>query len=418
MTCLAYRDRCLYVEGVNLSQLAQQFGTPCYVYSKNQLIANWQLFDQSFSSSPHRICYAVKANSNLSILKLLAKLQSGFDIVSLGELERVLAAGGNPQQIIFSGVGKKSIEIEKAILAGIYCFNVESLPELDRLNQIASHLNKKINIALRVNPDVDPCTHAYISTGRSENKFGIASHQILEICSQLNTWPHLNLIGLASHIGSQITELAPFLSASDHLLHLYRELNNKHIPIKHINIGGGLGIVYHNEQPPSIHQYSKELQKKFAPFSLEMIIEPGRAMIGNAGILLTQIEYLKTTPEKNFAIVDAGMNDLLRPALYDAWQNILPVLMRQDEKMKIYDIVGPVCESADFLGKNRELAVLAGDLLAIDTAGAYGFSMTSNYNSRFRPPEILVDGGSAFMIRRRETMDDLLAAENFVFDMD
>lgn len=410
MSYLNYHGSTLYLEEIRLKDIAKQFGTPCYVYSRAEIEKNWRAFDNAFHPLPHRICYAVKANSNIGILELLAKLNSGFDIVSLGELERVIAAGGDPRKIVFSGVGKTKIEIERAIKHGVYCIDVESESELERLQTIASKLNKKVDIALRINPNVDPQTHSHISTGLKENKFGIDISEVIPLCHKLSSMTSLRLIGIAYHIGSQIVELAPFLLAVDRLLEIYDQLQKIGINIRHINIGGGLGITYRHEKPPTIHDYAKALQEKIANYPIEIIIEPGRAIVGNAGVLLTQIEYLKHNSHKNFAIVDAGMNDLLRPALYDAWQDILPVELRHSEK-KIYDIAGPVCESADILGKDRELALLAGDLLAIDSAGAYGFSMSSNYNSRCRPAEVLVDEKKIRLIRRRETIDELFAKE-------
>lgn len=415
MSCTHYRGSSLFIEKVNLQDVAQQYGTPCYVYSRRALQSNWQKFDGAFQKITHRLCFAVKANSNIAILNLLARLKSGFDIVSQGELERVLAAGGDPQKIVFSGVGKKPAEIDRAIKAGIYCFNVESEPEVERIHAIASKLNSKVNIALRINPNIDASTHAHISTGMKHNKFGIDSNDVLPLCQKIITMPWLNLIGLASHIGSQIIDLTPFLDNIDCLLNLYQQLSQLGLPLKQINVGGGLGITYQHEQPPAIQVYAKALEDKLAGYPIELVIEPGRAIVGNAGVLLTSIEYLKHTHHKNFAIVDAGMNDLIRPALYDAWQNILP-LEKHDFPKKSYDIAGPVCESSDFLGKNRELALQAGDILAIDTTGAYGFSMSSNYNSRPRPPEILVDDDKTFLIRKRESIEDLFAGEILLGD--
>lgn len=411
MSCLNYRDNELYIENVSLKNIAEKFGTPLYVYSRNTLETNWRTFENAFNTIPHLICYAVKANSNVAILQLFAQLNSGFDIVSVGELERVLAADGDPKKIVFSGVGKKKIEIERAIEKEIYCFNVESVPELERLQTIASSLNKKINIALRINPNVDPRTHSYISTGLKENKFGIETNEVLPICHQLQSMSSLQLVGIGSHIGSQITELSPFLLALDRLLEIYERLKETGINIRHINIGGGLGIIYQDEKPPAIVEYANAIKEKLSKYALELIIEPGRAIVGNAGVLLTRIEYIKQANQKNFAIVDAGMNDLLRPALYNAWQRILPVSLRQSEK-KLYDIAGPVCESADFLGKDRELPIEAGDLLAVDSAGAYAFSMSSNYNSRCRPAEILIDDHQIHLIRRRETIEEMIAFDN------
>ena len=410
MACLQYRDSQLYIENVSLKSIAERFGTPCYVYSSAVIENNWRTFDNAFKSIPHRICYSVKANSNISILNLLARMKSGFDIVSSGELERVIVAGGDPQKIVFSGVGKQQHEIERAIDLGIYCFDVESEAELERLQIIAEKMYQQINIALRINPDINPRTHSYISTGLKENKFGINIDDVIPLCRKLSSLPQLRLVGIAAHIGSQIVDLAPFLLTVDLLLEIYTQLKEMDFDIKHINVGGGLGITYHNEHPPSIEEYARVLIDKLRAHPVELIIEPGRAIVGNAGVLLCKIEYLKHNHHKNFAIVDAGMNDLLRPALYHAWQDIVPIELRSTDK-KVYDIAGPVCESADFLGKDRELAVYAGDYLAIDCAGAYGFSMSSNYNSRCRPAEVMIDGHGAHLIRRRERVEELFASE-------
>lgn len=413
MSCLYYHHRELYIEDVKLHDIADQFGTPCYIYSRAAIEENWHAFHSAFNAVPHRIGYAVKANANIAILNLLAKLGSGFDIVSVGELERVIMAGGDPKKIIFSGVGKQQNEIERAIELGIFCFNVESEAELHRLHTLAEKSNKTIHIALRINPNIDPGTHDYIATGLKENKFGIELTEIIPLCQQLKNLPALKLIGIACHIGSQITELNPFLLAIEHLLEIYQQLQATDIVIQHINIGGGLGIRYHDEHPPSIEAYAKAVQGKVTNHPIEIILEPGRAIVGDAGILLMRIEYLKYRQQKNFAIVDAGMNDFLRHALYNAWQDITPVRIRDEEK-KFYDIAGPLCESADFLGKNRQLAIHAGDLLAVDSAGAYGFCMSSNYNSRCRPAEILVDQDKTCLIRRRETIQELLALERVI----
>lgn len=410
MSYLHYQHHLLYIEKVSLQTIAAQYGTPSYVYSKAAILANWRQFDEALKAIPHRICYAVKANSNIAILNLLAQQNAGFDIVSLGELERVLKAGGLPNKIVFSGVGKTKQEMAAAIQYGIHCFNIESIPELNRLETIAASLNKTVNISLRINPDVDPKTHAHISTGLKENKFGIHHADILPLCEKLRSFPHLNLIGIACHIGSQITELEPFAQAIDQLITLYHQLQRMGFHLQHINVGGGLGIIYHQEKPPRIQEYITMLQEKFAGLMVEMIIEPGRAIVGNAGVLLTTVEYLKGNHHKQFAIVDAGMNDLIRPALYDAWQAILPV-EKKDIPAKTYDIVGPVCESADILGKNRALSIEAGDLLVVDAAGAYGFSMHSQYNSRCSAAEILVDDDKTYLIRRRETIPELFALE-------
>lgn len=413
MSCLQYRNSDLYIENVPLKKVAEQFGTPCYVYSHAAIEDNWRTFNNAFSSIPHRICYAVKANGNIAILNLLANLNSGFDIVSAGELERVIAAGGDPKKVVFSGVGKTRNEIELAIKNEIFCFDVESEAELMRLQTIAAELKKTVNISLRINPNVDPYTHTHISTGLKENKFGIDFNDVIPLTRKLPSLTSLKLVGIACHIGSQIIKLNPFIRAIDRLLDIHKQLQNAGIQIQHINVGGGLGIVYHEEHPPTIQEYAKALQDKLTKCGLEIIFEPGRYIVGNAGVLLTRIEYLKHTLQKNFAIVDAGMNDLIRPALYEAWQNILPVELIADRK-KLYDIAGPVCESADFLGKARELAIRSGDYLAIDTAGAYGFSMSSNYNSRCRPAEVMIDKDEIYLIRRRETIDELFAAENVI----
>lgn len=411
MSFLYYNDNQLYIEEVSLKEIAELYGTPSYIYSYNNLITQWKAFNNAFSSHPHLICYAVKANSNLNILRIFAELQSGFDIVSIGELERVLKAGGDPKKIVFSGVGKRVDEIKKAIQSGIYCFNVESAAELDRLQLIAEEIQTSINIALRVNPNVDPRTHAHISTGLNENKFGIDLEDVLPLCKTLSSMPALNLIGIACHIGSQITELEPFRLTFDCLVSLYQKLVDQGITLKHIDIGGGLGIQYNNEKPPSLLDYANIVKEKLSHLPLKIIIEPGRALVGNAGVLLTKVEYLKHSAHRNFAIVDAGMNDLIRPALYDAWQEILPVEIRETPK-KYYDIAGPVCESADFLGKHRLLSLEGDDLLVVKSAGAYGFSMSSNYNSRCRPIEVMINKKDIKIIRRRETIEELFAAEN------
>lgn len=406
MSCLHYQKTDLYIENVSLKSIAEEFGTPCYIYSQSAIEKNWHAFDQAFSGIPHKICYAVKANSNIAILNLLAKLNSGFDVVSLGEIQRVTKAGGDTRKIVFSGVGKTRAEITHAIEKKIFCFNVESEPELERIQEIASQLKTTVDIALRINPNVNPGTHSHITTGLNESKFGIDIHDIIPLAQKISSLSSVRLIGIASHIGSQIVQLEPFLEVVDHLIATYVQLKELGITLQHLNIGGGLGITYHDEHPPGICEYARALKEKLHPCNVEVIIEPGRAIVGNAGVLLSRIEYLKHTQHKNFAIIDAGMNDLLRPALYDAWQNIIPVQLRDTEK-KLYDIAGPVCESADFLGKDRKLALSCGDLLAIDSAGAYGFSMSSNYNSRPRPPEVLVNGHEAVLIRPREIIEEL-----------
>lgn len=410
-----YQDNQYYAEQVSLTDIAQQFGTPCYVYSRAAIETNWRAFDNALANKPHRICYAVKANSNIAILNVLARLGSGFDTVSIGEIERVIAAGGDPAKIIFSGVGKTSAEILRAIAIGIHSFNVESHVEIERLNTLAESKDKIINISLRVNPDIDANTHPYISTGLKENKFGIDIADVLPLCAKIKTLTHLNLIGIACHIGSQLTQISPFLSAIDRVLELVAQLQQQGITLTQLDFGGGLGIRYRDEQPPSINEYVTALRDHLVDCPQEIVLEPGRAITANAGILLTRIEYLKLTPHKNFAIIDAAMNDLMRPALYGAWQDILPVVANTTKrKSELYDIVGPVCESADFLGRDRELAVVSGDLLAITCTGAYGFAMSSNYNSRPRAAEVMVDKNKVTLIRRRETINELFAGETLV----
>lgn len=406
-----YYKNQLYIEQVSLAEIANEFGTPCYVYSESMLEENWQEFDDAFAEVPHQICYAVKANSNLAILNIFAKKNSGFDIVSQGELERVIAAGGDPQKIVFSGVGKKPAEIIRALEVGIHCFNVESESELFKLHEIAQQQNVIAPIALRINPNIDAKTHPYIATGLNENKFGIAYDDALSLIHKIKSMPHVTLTGIGSHIGSQLTELSPFADAVDKILELADQLLAQQIPLKHINIGGGLGVCYRNETPPAIHEYALALTPKLKKYPCKIFLEPGRAIVANTGVLLTTVDYLKITAQKNFAIVDAAMNDLIRPALYEAWHQIAPVQIRDPQQVQTYDIVGPVCESADFLGKQRELALQEGDLLAIYSVGAYGFSMSSNYNSRPRAAEILVKHNQARLIRARETYASLFANE-------
>jgi diaminopimelate decarboxylase len=410
-----YRNACLYAENVDLSSIAETYGTPCYVYSRATLERHWQIFDNSLKNYRHLICYAVKANSNLAILNILARLGSGFDIVSGGELERVLRAGGKAEKIVFSGVGKTRAEISRALNVGIRCFNIESEAELYRINDIAAKMGKSAPISFRVNPDVDAHTHPYISTGLKENKFGIAIDDAMNIFSKAASLDNVQITGIDCHIGSQLTSVEPFVDALKRLLILIEKLSVQGIKLQHIDLGGGLGVVYNDETPPQPNEYVEALTAVLGDeFPYEILIEPGRAIAANAGILVTQVEYLKNTPDKNFAIVDAAMNDLIRPALYSAWQQIVPVKPRQNEPVENYDIVGPICETGDFLGKNRELSIKEGDLLAIRGSGAYGFVMSSNYNSRPRIPEIMVDKDRVTVIRRRETIDDLLALENII----
>lgn len=411
-----YRGTALYAEDVPLEQIAAEFGTPCYVYSRATLERHWHAFDRAFTGQPHLVCYAVKANSNLAVLNVLARLGSGFDIVSLGELERVLAAGGDPGKIVFSGVGKREDEMRRALEVEIRCFNVEVPDELDRLNRLAGEMGRKARISLRVNPDVDAQTHPYISTGLRENKFGIGVDEALAEYRRAAAMPHLDISGIDCHIGSQLTSLEPFVDALDRLLVMIETLRTEGIVIRHLDIGGGLGIRYSQENPPEPAAYAEVLSRRLAGLQLEILLEPGRAIVGNAGVLLTRVEYLKSNGVKNFAIVDAAMNDLIRPSLYQAWQGILPVHSDSSAPTRCYDVVGPVCETGDFLGKDRDLAIQAGDLLAVRSAGAYGFCMSSNYNSRPRVAEVLVDGDRVHLARRRETVADLFQHETVLPD--
>ena len=414
MDCFQYREGRLYCEAVPLDRVAALFGTPCYVYSRLAIEQNWRAFARSFAAREHLLCYSVKANANLAVLNLLARLGSGFDIVSVGELERVLVAGGDPRKVVFSGVGKRTDEMRRALAVGIRCFNVESLPELDRLNQIAGEMGCRAPVALRVNPDVDAGTHPYIATGLKESKFGISVDTAEDIYLRPAAFPHLQFLGLDCHIGSQLTALAPFTDALERMLALFDRLQAKGIVLSHLDMGGGLGIRYRHEDPIGPDQYAATFLRVLDQRPLTLIIEPGRAIVGDAGILLTQVEYLKWTPHKNFAVADAAMNDLVRPALYEAWHDIQPVVPRTDVPTTCYDVVGPVCESSDFLGQDRELALAAGDLLAVRTVGAYGFSMSSHYNSRPRAAEIMVDHANIHCVRRREGIADLYAAEQVI----
>lgn len=407
-----YHNNTLHAEEVPIPDIVQKFGTPCYIYSRATFERHWRVFDDAFAGYPHLICYAVKACSNIGILNLLAKLGSGFDVVSGGELARVLQAEGDPQKIVFSGVGKTIQEMEQALKANIFCFNIESFPELIRLNEVAARLNKKAPIAIRINPDIDVKTHPYIATGLKENKFGIAYEEALHAYQEAAKLSHLKIIGLACHIGSQILEIDPFLTATERMLVLAEKLKTLGFNITHFDVGGGLGVRYQDEVPPEPKELALALSKKMAGHSLKMIVEPGRVIAANAGILVTKVEYLKLTAHKNFAVVDAGMNDLMRPALYQAWHNILPVQLNQKNESHVYDIVGPVCESADCLAAGRILEIAQGDLLAIKGAGAYGFSMSSHYNSRPLLPEILIDKNQMHLIREREDYSDLVRKEH------
>jgi diaminopimelate decarboxylase len=414
MNYFDYQAGTLHAETVPVDKIAEQYGTPVYVYSRSAIENHWKAFDDAFSAYPHLVCYAVKANSNLAVLNVLAKQGSGFDIVSMGELARVLAAGGDPAKTVFSGVGKTEQEIEYALQHGIRCFNVESIPELDRINAVAGRLGKKAPVSIRVNPDVDAQTHPYISTGLKENKFGIAIEDAREVYRSTQAMSHLDVVAVDCHIGSQLTSVTPFVDALERVLSLIDELAEDGIQIKHLDIGGGLGIHYRDETPPTPAEYAQSLAPLLKDRNLEILLEPGRAIAGNAGILLTKVEFIKPTEAKCFAIVDAAMNDLLRPALYQSWQNIQTVKQHSDTEVVSYDIVGPICETGDFLGKDRELAIEQGDLLAIRSAGAYGFAMSSNYNSRPRAAEVMVEGDKVHLVRERETINDLFAGEHVI----
>jgi diaminopimelate decarboxylase len=407
-----YRDGQLYAEDVPVAEIADRFGTPAYVYSRATLERHYRAYDDALAGRPHLVCYAVKANSNIAVLNVLARLGAGFDIVSAGELERVIRAGGDPAKVVFSGVGKQRWEMQRALEAGVRCFNVESDTELDRLNEVAGELGVKAPVSLRVNPDVDAGTHPYISTGLKENKFGIDIAEAPAVYERAAAMPNLDVQGVDCHIGSQLTTVSPFLDALDRVLALIDTLAEKQIVIRHLDMGGGLGVTYDHEQPPQPSDYVTALSEKLGDRQLELIMEPGRSIAANAGILLTRVEFLKCTEHRNFAIIDAAMNDLIRPALYSAWQSIIPARPRNDVEEKQWDLVGPVCETGDFLGKDRPLRLLAGDLLAVRSAGAYGFVMSSNYNTRNRPPELMVDGSDVHVVRRRETLEEQLKPES------
>ena len=415
MDFFQYKNNQLMAENLPVKQLAEQFGTPLYVYSRATLERHWHAFNNAFGEHPHLVCFAVKSNPNIAILNVMAKLGSGFDIVSQGELERVLAAGGDAAKVVFSGVAKSRQEIARALEVNIRCFNVESEAELLRINQIAGEMGKIAPISLRVNPDVDAHTHPYISTGLKENKFGVSVEQAREVYKVAATLPNIKIVGMDCHIGSQLTELQPFLDAVDRLIVLMEQLKQDGIHLKHLDLGGGLGVTYTDETPPHPTDYAKALWEKLSAFSeLEIIVEPGRAITANAGILVTKVEYLKSNESRNFAIVDAGMNDMIRPALYQAYMNILEIDRTLAREEKMYDVVGPICETSDFLGKQRKLAIAEGDYLAQRSAGAYGASMSSNYNSRPRTAEVMVDGDKAHLIRRREALNELWQLESLL----
>lgn len=409
-----YRGGELHAEDVPLADIARRHGTPCYVYSRATLTRHYQAFDRALEGSEHRVCYAVKANSSLAVLQVLARLGSGFDIVSGGELVRVLKAGGNPREVVFSGVGKTIAEIKQALVLGILCFNVESEAELTRLNEIATTLRKRAPVALRVNPDVDPKTHPYISTGLKQNKFGVDIGEAERLYRRAKDMTGIEITGIACHIGSQLLDITPYMDALDRVMALVGRLKEAGITLKHVDVGGGLGVPYRDETPPSPAELAAAIRQKLSGSGLTILMEPGRAIAGNAGILLSRVEYLKPGSEKNFAIVDAAMNDLLRPSLYDAWHTILPVRETSQVARQVYDVVGPVCESGDWLGRDRELAISAGDLVAIRTAGAYGFTMSSNYNTRARAAEVMVDSKEMHLIRERESVEDLTRGESLL----
>lgn len=409
-----YRNNELFAEDIAVQDIVYKYGSPCYIYSRATLERHWKAFDQAFGGQAHLICYAVKANSNIAILNLLARLGSGFDIVSLGELERVITAGGDPKKIVFSGVGKREDEILAALKIGIRCFNIEVSGELDRIDQLAGQVGVTASVSFRVNPDVDAKTHPYISTGLKENKFGIDIQQALTEYRRAAAMPNIKVTGIDCHIGSQLTETRPFLDALDKILDLVATLEAEGIKLHHLDLGGGLGICYKDEQPPEPAEYIQAVLARLGKTDFEILMEPGRAIVGNAGILVTQVEYLKPTANKNFAIVDAAMNDLVRPSLYSAWQNIIPVNLQSNAEETTWDIVGPVCETGDFLGKGRPLKIAQGDLLAIRSSGAYGFTMSSNYNSRPRLAELIVDGSNLHLIRERETIAQLWTGEHLL----
>jgi diaminopimelate decarboxylase len=411
MSQFQYRDGMLHAENVPLARIAAQYGTPCYIYSRAALTAAWRDFDAAFAGREHLVCYAVKANPNIGVLNVFARLGSGFDIVSGGELARVLAAGGDPHKIVFSGVGKTAAEMRAALQAGILCFNIESAPELELLNRVAGEMGVTAPVSLRVNPDVDAKTHPYIATGLKDNKFGVAYDDALTVYRRARELPHLRIEGVDCHIGSQLTEVSPFVAALERVLALVDALAADGIAVHHIDLGGGLGIRYRDETPPPVAEYAKSVLKTLGSRTQKLLFEPGRLLTGNAGVLLSEVLFLKHGQDRNFAVVDAAMNDLMRPALYEAWHDVLP-LRATPAGGRVYDIVGPVCESGDFLARDRQLSVNPGDLIAIASAGAYGMSMSSNYNTRPRAAEIMVDGDRIFPIRNRETVADLFAGEH------
>ena len=415
MNHFEYKNQQLFAEEVAIADIIKAHGTPAYIYSRATLERHWHAFDNAFGDHPHLICFAVKSNSNIALLNVMAKLGSGFDIVSQGELERVLAAGGDASKVVFSGVAKSHSEIARALEVGVRCFNVESIPELHRINEVAGKMGKVAPISLRVNPDVDAKTHPYISTGLKENKFGVSVQQAREVYRLAKSLPNVKITGMDCHIGSQLTELQPFLDATDRLIVLMEQLKEDGIELHHLDLGGGLGVPYHGEQPPHPTEYAKALLEKLKAYpNLEIILEPGRAISANAGILVTKVEYLKSNEDRNFAIVDTGMNDMIRPALYEAYMEITEVDQSLNREASVYDVVGPICETSDFLGKARTLSVVEGDYIAMRSAGAYGAAMSSTYNSRPQAVEILVDGAKAHLIKARADFADLWRLERLL----
>lgn len=414
MPNFTYQNGALHAEQVSLAALAKQYGTPLYVYSRAALEQQFNAYNDALGDWPHLVCFAVKANSNLGVLNVLARLGAGFDIVSLGELERVIAAGGDPKKVVFSGVGKQASEMARALEVGVYCFNVESEAELERLSQVASDAGQVAHVSLRVNPDVDAKTHPYISTGLKENKFGIDINDAPRVYARAKALPGIEVKGIDCHIGSQLTEIRPFLDALDRVLALVDELAGQGIQIEHLDLGGGLGVKYRDETPATAGEYIAAVKARLGERRFKLIFEPGRYIAANAGVFLTTVEYLKLNEHKNFAIIDGAMNDLIRPALYSAWQDIKPVAESSEEPVRTYDLVGPVCETGDFLGKNRELAIKSGDVLAVMSAGAYGFVMASNYNTRGRAAEVMVDGARAQVVRERESVASLFVNESLL----
>ena len=415
MNHFEYKNQQLFAEEVAIADIIKAHGTPAYIYSRATLERHWHAFDNAFGEHPHLICFAVKSNSNIALLNVMAKLGSGFDIVSQGELERVLAAGGDASKVVFSGVAKSHGEIARALEVGVRCFNVESIPELHRINEVAGKMGKVAPISLRVNPDVDAKTHPYISTGLKENKFGVSVQQAREVYRLAKSLPNVKITGMDCHIGSQLTELQPFLDATDRLIVLMEQLKEDGIELHHLDLGGGLGVPYHGEQPPHPTEYAKALLEKLKAYpNLEIILEPGRAISANAGILVTKVEYLKSNEDRNFAIVDTGMNDMIRPALHEAYMEITEVDQSLNREASVYDVVGPICETSDFLGKARTLSVAEGDYIAMRSAGAYGAAMSSTYNSRPQAVEILVDGAKAHLIKARADFADLWRLERLL----